>query len=272
MQTLSLFDEFPESMGEITDERKHQKRMRLEPLIYDILKLKYLPRLCEAYDAYEVPKNMDKCIVIVERRIHENLFFLLRNITYFAKGWSVCIVCSDVNMEYCKNIAGNNVNNIQFLPLFTGNPEPAVGKKEYNDLLKNADFYRKLNSENLLFVQTDTYLRKPIPDIILSYDYAASPYAWDENLSGGGISFRKRSPMVDICEKMTSNQCDEDVYICNGVRELGYKMPEFMEGITYFSESCLYEDPIGVHQWWTFFMKEMEDAEVIFDSLLTLEI
>ena len=121
-------------------------------------------------------------------------------------------------------------------------------------------------------IETDTYLRKPIPDIILSYDYVASPYSWDENLSGGGISFRKRSSMIDICEKLTDKNYDQDIYICNGVRVLGYKMPEFMEGISYFSESCLYEDPIGVHQWWTFFTKEMEDAEVIFDSLLTLEL
>ena len=272
MQTINIFDDFPESMEQITVERKHQKRLQLEPLIYDILKFKYLPILCEAYNVYQIPKNTNKCIVIIERRIHENLFFLIRNIAYFAKGWSVCIVCSDINMEYCKQIAGHNVNNIQFLPLFTGNPEPALGKKEYNDLLKNPEFYRQLNVDNLLFMQTDTYLRKTLPDSILSYDYAASPYAWDETLSGGGLSFRKRLPMIDICEKMLVKNYDEDAYICNGIHTLGYKMPEFMEGITYFTESCFYEDPVGIHQWWTFFTKEMEDSDLIFNSLLTLEI
>ena len=80
MQTIRIFDEFPETMGEITKERKHLKRQRLEPLIFDILQRKYLGMLIEAWKKDQIPKNTNKCVVLVERRIHENLFFLLRNI------------------------------------------------------------------------------------------------------------------------------------------------------------------------------------------------
>jgi len=267
MQTLSIFDEYSESMNKITKEKKHLKRIHLEPLIYDILKRKYLPILCEFWTHYKVPTDSNKCVILIERRIHENLFFLLRNIAYFAKGWSICIVCSDINLRFCKEISQNNKENIQWIPLFRGNPEPAKGKEEYNSILQSADFYKLFDAENLLFMETDSYLRRQIPEDLLSYDYAASPYQWDENFSGGGISFRKKSAMIHICESLSEKNANQDVYICEGVRKFGYKMPEFMKGITYFSESCLYEDPVGVHQWWTFFTKDLEDAQIIFDSL-----
>jgi Protein of unknown function (DUF5672) len=267
MESIHIFDEFPEPMSEISGERKHLKRLRLETLVFDILKRKYSSILCDFWETYKVPKNSDKCVVLIERRIHENLFFLLRNAGYFARGWSICIVCSDMNLQFCKEISGHNKENIQFLPIFKGNPEPAIGKKEYNGLLQTADFYKQLDAECLLCMETDTYLRRQIPEDLLEYDYAACPYEWDETFSGGGITFRKRSAMIRICESIAEKNTNQDVYICDGIRKLGYKMPEFMKGITYFAESCFYEDPVGVHQWWTFFTKDVEDAELIFESL-----
>jgi|LauGreDrversion4_2_1035121.scaffolds.fasta_scaffold249284_1 hypothetical protein len=279
MQTRHIFDEFPESGVELTDERRHQKRLRLEPLVYDILKARYLKPLEEFWNTYEIPMNSDKCVVIVERRIHENLYFIMRNMAYFARGWSICIVCSDINMDYCKEISGHNKDRITLLPLFKGSPDGKTAKSHYNDLLKNPEFYSMLNTENLLFAQTDTYLRKSIPDNLIKYDYVASPYAWDETMAGGGLSFRKRTAMIDICRKMGTIQCDEDVYISRGVKELGYKMPKIMEGITYFAESCILVEPytlyggaVGVHQWWTYFTNDMDQAEWVFDAMLTLDI
>jgi hypothetical protein len=279
MQTRHIFDEFPEIKDELTDERKHQKRLRLEPLIYDILKARYLKPLEEFWNTYEIPMNSDKCVVLVERRIHENLYFILRNIAYFARGWAVCIVCSDINLDYCKEISGHNKDRITFFPIFKGNPDAKRGKAEYNTLLKTPEFYKMLDSEKILLMETDTYLRKTIPDEIFNYDYVASPYAWDLDMAGGGLSFRKRSTMITICEKMGLLPCDQDTYICAGVKELGYKMPEITEAVTYFSESCMYVDgddlcgpPIGVHQWWTFFTNGMDEAEWIFNAMLTLDI
>jgi hypothetical protein len=175
-------------------------------------------------------------------------------------------------LNYCKEISGHNKDRITFLPIFKGSPDATTGKSEYNNLLKTPEFYKMLDSENILLMETDTYLRKTIPDEIFNYDYVASPYVWDEHMAGGGLSFRKRSIMISICEKMGILPCDQDVYICRGVANLGYKMPEFMEGVTYFIESCLYEDPVGVHQWWTFFDKEVDDAEIILKELLDLKL
>jgi hypothetical protein len=43
--------------------------------------------------------------------------------------------------------------------------------------------------------------------------------------------------------------------------------------LAYFVENYYTEDPVGVHQWWTFFFpNQTEGAEEIFHSLLSLEI
>jgi len=272
METLHLFDEFPESNQEITAERRHQKRMRVEPLIFDILKKNYQEPLETFYNYYKFPLDQSKCVVLVERRIHENLYFLLRNIAYFARGWSLTIVCSDINLEYCKKCAGNLVDTITFLPLFKGNPSPEQGKLDYNLLLQDSEFYRKFTAENLLFMEVDSYLRRKIPEDIFEYDYVAAPYEWDTELAGGGLSFRKKSTMIDICERKKNKLPGQDIYICQGIHEFGYKMPEFMKGITYISESCMYEDPFAVHQWWTFFCPQDEEAEFFFKCMITFEL
>ena len=158
------------------------------------------------------------------------------------------------------------------MPIFIGNPPRAVAIDEYNALLKNPEFYRYLPAEHCLFTQTDAYLRKHIPEKMLEYDFLAGPIAWDTSSAGGGLSFRRRSAMIELCTKYKGTESGEDVYISNGVKALGLKRPEFMEAITYIAESCLYEDPVGVHQWWTYFYTELEDADIILKNLLVLEI
>lgn len=270
MLTKHLFDEFQEGYETITDELRHKKRLTLEPLIYDILKSKYGTFFEKWWKTYTVPKDSAKTIVIIERRIHPNLWFLIRNACYFCKGWSVVFVCSKINLSYIQEILEHNKENCKYLVAFQDSPSREQAIQEYNTILKDANFYSALPSEHCLFLQTDTYLRKPFPDEILKYDYVASPFTWDETSAGGGISYRKRSLMIDICNRNKCNYENEDTFICQGVKELGYSLPEFMEGITYFVESCLYEDPIGIHQWWTFFNPSMEYADEIFKSLLEL--
>jgi hypothetical protein len=49
-------------------------------------------------------------------------------------------------------------------------------------------------------------------------------------------------------------------------------MPDIVRGIEYIAESCYYDDPMGVHQWWTFFTMDEEHSELIFHKYLELEI
>jgi hypothetical protein len=268
IDSLEIFSDFKVLES---NEMRHQKRIILEEHIFTILKAKYLKPLQIFWDSYKVPRVSDKCIVIIERRVHPNMEFILKNAAYFARGWSIAVVCSDINIEYIRGILKDNAEAVHLIQMFEGNPDPATGKNEYNYLLQDSQFYTSLPSENLLLMEMDTYLRKPIPDTLLKYDYVASPYSWDEGISGGGLSFRKRSTMIDICSNYQCHVAAQDIYACSGIKALGYSRPPFEEEIQYFSESCLYEDPVGFHQWWTFFEIIEQKDDTIYRNYMTLE-
>jgi hypothetical protein len=269
---LSIFQDFPRKSGNMTDEEKHTKRMVLEDRIFSILKQRYLEPLKTFWNTCEIPLTSEYRVVIVERRIHPNLEFILYNAAYFARSWSITIICSDLNQEYIKHLVRNK--SVDIVPMFQGNPEPDIGKLEYNCLLQTKEFYEKFSSEYLLFMEMDTYLRKPIDSTLFQYDYVASVYSWDDSMAGGGLSFRKKSAMLDICENYEQIEKAQDIYACKGMKTLGYKLPTAEEASPFFSESIIYNDPLGVHQWWTFYGIESEDpkvCELFIDTLLTLE-
>jgi hypothetical protein len=271
METIHIFDEFPGLPSRLSHDKFIQKRTRLEPLVFDILKQKYWTPLDIFWQTHKVPTEAEanKCVVIVERRIHENLAFLIRNVAYFASTWAITIVCSDINLEYCKALIMGK--NIRLLPLWEGSPGRDEARSEYNTLLKSVTFYEKFASEHLCIVQTDSYFRKKVPDNILEYDYIGAPISWDYSMAIGGTSFRKRDSMIDICKNFKENIDGEDCFISKGIVELGYRMPHYSEGVTYIVESSLYYDPIAIHQWWTYFYRDIDNADYIFKSLLTLD-
>lgn len=252
------------------DEDRHIKRIKLEPLIFDILKSKYGKILQEKYKTYQPPDiGKEKgLIIIIERRIHENLQFILHNAATAAPDWRIIMICSDINKNYCELIGENKATVI---PIYKGNPGRDAARNEYNKILKDPEFYRMLPSENLLFLQTDSYLRKQIPDFFTNYDYIGAPFTWDRDNMGGGLTFRKRSAMINICTNFHEDIDSEDLFISKGIAKLNYKKPSYSEAIPYFSESTIFEEPIGVHQWWTFFYPGIDNADVFFKKLLTLQ-
>ena len=270
METIHIFDEYIENND--NKEFLHKKRLALEPLIYDILKRKYNKLFEEFWQNNKIDKKTNKSVVLIERRIHPNLNFVLKNMFYYTRDWSITVICSDTNYNYIKSISGNNKDNINIIPLMSGNPTREQAIKEYNNLLKSSEFYNLLPYEHLLIVQTDTYLRKKIDESIFDYDYVAAPYNWDFSSAGGGMSYRKKSAMIDICNNFKKDLEMEDGFINEGIKELGYKMPNYLDGMKYVSESCFYVDPMGVHQWWTFFTEKVEHKEIIFHNYFDLEI
>ena len=257
--SLRIFDEFSGQAN--TPEEYHRKRIALEPLVFDILKQRYY-NIFDTNFTQTIPRS-NKNIVIIERRVHENFAFILRNAAYYGRGWGIIVVCSDINLEFCREAAGKKASEIIFMPLFKGHASREEGKIQYNSLLQSSEFYKALPGEFIVTVEMDSYFRKHIPDSVLEYDYIAAPYNWDTENAGGGLSFRRLSVMIDICDRCHEKNAAQDIYITMGVRSLGYKMPDLMEGITYVAESCLYEDPVAVHQWWTFFDNNLDDAELI---------
>jgi hypothetical protein len=273
MDTIHIFDEFiDKDLNGSNPEILHKKRTSIEPFIYDILKTKYYSIFDTFWKNNSIKKNTNKSIVIIERRIHPNLAFLIRNMFYYARDWSMTIICSDVNFSYLKTVLTNNSDNVILLPLFEGNPNRDIAINEYNNLLKSSYFYRLLPFEHLFIVQTDTYLRRKIDESILNYDYVASFFAWDKTSCGGGMSYRKRSSMISICDKFKKEISIEDCFINEGVKMLGYKIPDYKDGLNYICESCYSENPFGLHQWWTFYSIKSDPYLIFFNKYLELEI
>lgn len=248
-------------------------RNRYEVHVFDILKQRYGAKLNEFWKGYDVPIKSDKAFILVERRCHPNLWFILRNIAFFGQGWSIYLFCSKQNIQYCKKIIGDK--NIHLIPIFNEIAEPQKGIIEYNELLKKKSFWEQIDAEHLCMFEMDCYLRRSIPVDLLEYDYVGTPWGWDLKSSGGsGLTLRKKTVMLDICDKIEPGTLMQDCYAAKGICELGYNFLHSIEGVNVFVESYLTDDPVGVHQWWTFFFNYViqELDRSIIRNLLTLNI
>jgi hypothetical protein len=270
-ETITIFNEFVQSAQDVNTELRHQKRVRLEPLIFDILKKKYGAALDKYWDTVGPRIHPEKCILLIERRIHENLEFCIKNAAYFGRDWTLGIICSQTNLEYIKTILGKHIKNVAILPFFKDNPGRDQARQEYNQMLMDPAFYKSLPWKNIITMQTDSYFRRAIPPDVLAYDYIAAPASWDMNSMVGGLSYRNREAMIRICEEFKETIPSEDLFLDTGAKHLNLRRPPYDKALEYVSESLLFDDPIGVHQWWTFFTLDMDDAEEFFHLYVTLE-
>jgi hypothetical protein len=243
-KSLELSSELFKSEAEFL----HQKRLVMDPFIFDTLKKLYGGRFREFWnETNTIPYLSDKAIIIVERRCNPNLEFVLQNFAYFARGYAIHIFCSKANLAFIENICGTH--NIHIEPIFDNIGTPEQGKIDYNELLKTKEFWDRFKEEHILTVETDCYLIKPIPDSIYEYDYVASKWSWlPDEPGGGGLSYRKCSVMKKVCELEMPVIPMQDSFASTGVKMLGAKWSH-----SYFTESVFSADCIGMHQWWTFY-------------------
>jgi hypothetical protein len=229
-------------------------RKECEFFVYNSLRNNYGSIFEKAWNEMELPdaKISDRTILLVERRCHPNVLFCLQNVVYYAKGFSITIICSETNIDYIKSCLGKHVKNVRIIPIFKDGGTPEEGKQEYNELLQNADFWKLFSQTYILTIETDCYLKKPLPDSIFQYDYVASKWPWNiEQPGGGGLSLRKRDVMIKICETFPNKLNAQDCYISEGIQKLGYTYPNVQETMNYFSEFIPGSSFCGFHQWWT---------------------
>jgi hypothetical protein len=247
----------------------HQKRLALDPFIFDSLKLLYSSQLKEHWNSVEIPYNSDKAIIIVERRCHLNLEFILHNLAYFARGYAIHIFCSKANLSFIEAICSPQINNIHIHTIFENIGTPEEGKKEYNNLLRTSNFWNLLKEEHILTVETDCYLLEHIPDSIYEYDYVASLWPWHPlEPGGGGLSYRKRSIILKIFEienTLLDSSTMQDSFSSTGIKLLGGKYSH-----NFFTECAHFKNPVGTHQWWTFY--QINFPKHIIKDYLTLKL
>jgi hypothetical protein len=251
-----IFDEIPNELEAYKEDQKKWPRIwrhRYEPIIFSQLKEKYGTILHKHWDSCFIPKTSEKAFVLVERRCHLNLEFILHNLAYFGEGWSIYIFCSKENQQFCEKLLGKHKYSINLIPIFENDVSMEEGVREYNQLLQESSFWKQIEAEHICTIEMDCYLRKKIPEELLDYDYVGTPWGWDLKSPGGsGLTIRRRSVMLAICESSLKTEM-QDSFVAQGVQELklNWLRPK-PTGLFMFVESYFTEDPVGVHQWWTF--------------------
>jgi hypothetical protein len=203
-------------------------------------------------------------IVIVEPRAHELLKQVIDNFNdIMDKSWDLYVFHGQSNKEFAHNATNHIKDRNKFLiPLDTDN----LNANEYNKLLKDKNFWNKINAEHILVFQTDSILCKNSKykiDDFLKYDYIGCPYngtiigdntkIWGETnhfYGIGGLSYRKKSFMMD-CINNNSNiepEFAEDVFYSNCVAKSKNK-PESANVLNKFCTQFFGLDiSFGVHK------------------------
>jgi hypothetical protein len=228
----------------------------LDPIVFNRLREIYGKALKDFWETASFPATSSNTVLMVEPRCHPNLEFCLHNFMYFTydKKFSLTIVCSNQNLQFIKQILGKHQSTTRILPLFEDIEEGPKQLDHYNYLFRRWEFWNQIEAEWILSVQTDAYLRKPLPDLLWEYQYLAAPWNWYPYLvGGGGLTFRKKSTVLHICKTLKSNNYGiEDSYFATAVQFFDIPILPLEQSREIFFESTPCNDPVGVHQWWTF--------------------
>jgi hypothetical protein len=174
---------------------------------------------------------------------------------YFCPGFSLTVVCSRENEPQIRAILGpRHEAAVHFIvPFDTNSQDLKTGYEDYNRLLTSADFWKQIRAEFVLTSQTDNYLRRHLPPILDGLDYVAAYWSWRPNVvGGGGLTWRRVSKVIEMCELRPNSGCAEDVFFSEMCDYTEAEILEYEDGREIFCESWLGDDPVGVHQWWTY--------------------
>lgn len=194
-------------------------------------------------------------LLIVEFREHEWLKGVLYNMAHVYGGQNVplYIVHGNKNELFIKNIL-SDWKNVNYLHLDMDN----IDIDDYSELLTKSSFWSYFETEYILIFQTDTFIRKTIPEHMFFFDYIGAPWNWSpggtkRQVGNGGFSLRKVDVMKEIADKYTYNKDNdvaEDVFYSKNI-EIDHIPPKFLAS-TFAVEHLYHDDPIGCHQLWRF--------------------
>ncbi len=212
--------------------------------------VEYLNKILEISKtrSYNLTSKSNKIAVLIEPREHFLLESVFHNFLYRLadKEWMFCIVHGQSNKEFVSNIV-KEIKGVYLYPLQVDNlPIP-----EYNKLLTSSNFWKTIptDAEHILIFQTDTILLKNNIDDFLNYDYIGAPWhiANKNTIVGGngGLSTRKRSKMIEICDKKGITATNEDLYFCH---YSPLNLPTFENALKFSVENVYYCNPMGMHK------------------------
>jgi hypothetical protein len=245
----------------------HALRRELEGPLFDFMRESYGAKLKEFWETSTFPKvtETENTVLMVERREHPNMEFCLQNFMYFtrAQNFSLTIICSKENESQIRKILGNHIETTDLRVLWEGNSPTAWD--EYSQMFMSSEFWKTIQAKWILSVQTDCYLRKPLPEILWTVEHIASPWSWRPwMVGGGGLSFRNRQSTIEMCDckNLNTKIKGEDAFFATVCAYMKKKILPLEIAETIFSESRVVEDPVGTHQWWTYCFQN-DDVEIL---------
>lgn len=194
--------------------------------------------------------------VIVEPRNHTKLDLVIKNIIDHIDDCNIYIFHGNDNIELVLEIKNKyNNRNIILINLNVIN----LNRLEYSNLLVSRDFWDKIEGENILIFQTDSYLLANSDHnieyfISLGYDFIGAPVRFKrgklilrEHLNGG-LSLRKKSKMIEIIHniKNINETWPEDNFYTSKNKDK-MNLPPFEIALKFSVEREYYKNPFGIH-------------------------
>ncbi len=245
-----------EDVNKVRSELLRKLRVQLEPFVYNYLIQTYGRQLDDFWQKHSFPKKAEHAWVLVERRIHPNFWFVLRNLAWAGPNMSLYIFCSDYNISFLKELLGAKAEQVHLIPVFKGEGAFQEATDDYQVIFKKAEFYKMIDAEYMLKIELDCFLRRAIPPEIFVGDFYGAPWIWaPEKAGGGGLNVRRVAALAELCEKLRDyNTVPEDGWLGAKLTELGYVIPPLELRRHVFSENYPVHNPVGVHQFWTFLL------------------
>jgi hypothetical protein len=250
-------------------------RLSLEPHIYHYLIEQYGPKLDKFWQTYTPPKQAKQAFVLVERRPHQNFWFILRNMAWANPNMSVYIFCSDENISFVKALLGNKLPHFNVVEAFKGNASRTRGKKETDNLLSNYKVYDFIDAEYIMTVEMDTFIRRKIPDSMFQGDYWGNTWGWVPHTpGGGGITIRNVKKVSAHCKKhkpdiTTDLHTAQDAWLSDTMYADKADFPDVNFRANHIMENVPVENPVAVHQFWTYLDSFQITNKALFMKYLT---
>jgi hypothetical protein len=218
----------------------------------------YLYKHKEMFDTKKIQliRGLPNTAVIIEPRNTESemLELVVKNFMYYLhKDWSLMIIHGTENADLVDELC-KSIGEVYLVKLNVSN----LSMRQYNQLSVSSDLYNIIPTENILMFQTDTILRKPIPEELLNYAYVGAPWKlglpWSEATGGignGGLSLRKKSAMLHIIQYYNHPHkgiMNEDIYFSMACQHLKMNRPSYDLAKTFSIETVFHPDPIGIHK------------------------
>lgn len=234
----------------------------------------------------------DHVVMLVEPRNHPMLEAVVRNVMYFMNGledtlpgkWNLHIFCGTENEQAIRDAFPDWKIKLTNLGV------PNMNANMHNKLLLQIPFWKTINEENILVIQTDVMMFRPMPEYLTSFDFIGAVYlnpnerTPDGKGFNGGFNFRKKSAVLDCLNRVSiadvenyrksraknrlpsleyHNRIAEDVFMNHSFEMLEKKFPTEEDACKFSTEAIYTKDSVGIHGWqWSFFPFEKLDQMV----------